>query len=70
MPIIIKARCHILQPNNRIVRAQFDVVPGGELWGEYILTNLLIDRGLLQDGRVYRITISPYFPHIVGEENL
>ena len=63
MPIILRARCHVLQPSSRIVRAQFDIEPGIEHFGEYALTNLVRERGLLHDGKLYRITIEPLFPH-------
>jgi hypothetical protein len=63
MSIILRATCHILQPNYRIVRSQFDVVPGHEAFGEYVLMNLMRERGLLHDGKLYRITIEPLFPH-------
>jgi hypothetical protein len=67
MSIILKAKCHIFDPNYRIVRSQFNVEPVTELFGEYILMNLVNDRGLLHDGKPYRITIEPLFPHIKGE---
>jgi hypothetical protein len=68
MSIVLKARCQLLQPNSRIVRAQFDIIDAGhEEFGEYVLTNLLTERGLLHDGKIYRITIKPFFPHIVEE---
>jgi hypothetical protein len=68
MPIVLKAECHILRPNDRIVRSQFDVEPASEAFGEYVLMNIAHERGLLQDGRIYRITIKPFFPHIVKGE--
>jgi hypothetical protein len=67
MSIVLRARCQILQPTYRIVRSQFDVVPGSEPFGEYVLMNLMSERGLLQDGKLYRITIDPFFPHAEGE---
>ena len=65
MTIVLKARCRLLQANSRIVRAQFDVAQGHEPFGEYVLTNLAYERGLLDDGKIYRITIKPFYPHIV-----
>lgn len=57
MPIIITARCRIFEPTYRIIRAQFDVQQHKEQYGEYIVTNLLRERGDLEDGRTYRIII-------------
>ena len=68
MPIILRARCQILQPNYRIVRSQFDVVPANQSFGEYLLMNLVSERGLLHDGEMYRITIEPAFPHETSSE--
>jgi len=63
MPIILRARCHVLHPSHRIERAHFDVEPASEPLGEYVLMNLVRERGLLLDGKMYRITIDPFFPH-------
>lgn len=62
MSIILRARCHLLHSSTKVVRSQFDVEPSGELFGEYVLMNLVHDRGLLHDGKIYRITIEPFFP--------
>jgi len=62
-PIILRVRCHIFEPNYRIIRAQFNVVDGPEGFPEYVMTNLLRERGVPQDGRFYRITIDPLFPN-------
>jgi hypothetical protein len=67
MSIILKAQGQILDPNYKIVRAQFDVEPAVEHFGEYVLTNLVRERGLIHDGKLYRITIEPLFPHNTGE---
>ena len=67
MSIILKARCQIFQPNYRIVRSQFNVEPATEQFGEYVLTNLVSERGLIHDGKLYRIKIEPLFPHVKGE---
>jgi len=52
-----------LHPSHRIERAHFDVEPASEPLGEYVLMNLVRERGLLLDGKMYRITIDPFFPH-------
>lgn len=57
MPIILKARCRLFEPNYRIIRAQFDIEQGRELFPEYIVVNLLRERGLLEDGKTYPIII-------------
>lgn len=65
MPIVLRARCHILEPNYRIVRAHLDVeTPDHAPFGEYVLMNILRERGLMHDGKMYRIKIEPLFPHI------
>ena len=63
MSIVLKAKCRIFQPNFRIIRAQFDIEEGHENYGEYVVVNLLRERGVLQDARWYRIVIDPLFPH-------
>jgi len=62
-PIILRARCHLFQPNYTIIRAQFNVAEGPEGFPEYVMTNLLRERGVPQDGNMYRISIEPLFPH-------
>jgi hypothetical protein len=65
--IIVKGRCRLIKPNWRIIRSQFDIDPEGlEPFGEYAQFNLLRERGIFQDGRTYRITIEPLFPHLKG----
>ena len=63
MAIILKAKCRLFEPNFRIIRAQFDLEQGNEAFGEYVVVNLLRERGVLQDARWYRIVIDPLFPH-------
>lgn len=62
-PIILRARCHLFQPNYKIIRVQFNVDEGPEGFPEYVMTNLLRTRGVPQDGSMYRIIIDPLFPH-------
>jgi len=63
MAIILKAKCRIFEPNYRIIRAQFDLERGKEAFGEYIVVNLLRERGVLQDERWYRFIIEPLTNH-------
>lgn len=60
-PIPFKATCRIIQPNFRIVKSQFDLDPEFGLFGEYVVMNLMRERGDLQDGRRYQISICPLF---------
>jgi hypothetical protein len=69
MPVVLKARCHILKTDSRIVQSQFDIQPSHEPFGEYVLMNLVRERGLLLDGMIYRITIRPFYPHNVKDES-
>jgi len=59
MPIILKASCRLFEANFRIIRSQFDIEPNKELFGEYVVMNLMRERGVLEDGRLYQITIEP-----------
>ena len=59
MTIILKARCRLFEANFRIIRSQFDIEPNKELFGEYVVMNLMRERGVLEDGRLYQITIEP-----------
>ena len=59
MTIILKARCRLFEANFRIIRSQFDIEPNKELFGEYVVMNLMREHGVLEDGRLYQITIEP-----------
>lgn len=61
MPLLFKATCRIIQPNFRVVQSQFDLEPEYGLFGEYVVMNLMRERGELIDGRVYQISICPSF---------
>lgn len=62
--LLFRARCHLILPNYRIVKSQFDIEPDfKEIFGEYAVFNLMRERGKLEDNRRYRITIDPLFPH-------
>lgn len=65
MRIIYKARCRIVVANNGIIKSQFDIegLPDQPSLGEYMLLNLLVDRGPLFDDRFYEVTLNPLFPH-------
>ena len=64
MSIILKAKCQIIKPNWRIVKYLFhDLEMNDEEYGEYVMLNMLRERGLLEHDRPYRITIDPLFPH-------
>ena len=62
-PTILRARCSLFAPNYRIIRAQWNVTEGPEGFPEYVMTNLLRERGVPQDGCMYRFIIEPLFPH-------
>lgn len=55
--IIVRAKCHLWQPNYRIIKAQFDPAPLKEDFGEMIYTNLMRERGVLEDGAEYEIIL-------------
>jgi len=57
MPILLKARCQIIKPTFRIVKSQFDIDPEHGLYGEYVVVNLMRERGDLIDGKRYEISI-------------
>lgn len=57
----VDARCRIFEPNYRIIRAQFDLDPHHKEFGEYIVTNLMRERGIPQDEWFYRVTFEPMF---------
>ena len=57
MPILLKARCQIIKPTFRIVKSQFDIDPEHGLYGEYVVVNLMRERGGLIDGKRYEISI-------------
>jgi len=57
MPILLKARCQIIRPTFRIVKSQFDIDPEHGLYGEYVVVNLMRERGDLIDGKRYEISI-------------
>ncbi len=59
--IRVETRCRIFEPNYRIIRAQFDLDPHHKEFGEYIVTNLMRERGELQDGWAYRAIFEPIF---------
>jgi len=63
MRILYKARCRIVTANNGIIKSQFDIegLPEQQSIGEYMLQNLLVDRGQLFDGRFYEVTLNPLF---------
>lgn len=61
MPILFKATCRIIQPNFRIVKSQFDLDPEFGLFGEYVVMNLMRERGELKNGQRYQISICPLF---------
>ena len=61
MPIIIKARCEIIQPTFRIIKSKFDIDPEFGMFGEYVMVNLMRERGELIDGKRYQISICPLF---------
>jgi len=57
MPILLKAKCQIIKPTFRIVKSQFDIDPEHGLYGEYVVVNLMRERGDLIDGKRYEISI-------------
>jgi hypothetical protein len=59
MTIVLKARCRIFAPTYRLIRAQFDVEQHKQPFAEYVVVNLLRERGVLEDGRFYQIIIDP-----------
>ena len=59
MPILLQAKCQIIKPTFRIVKSQFDIEPEHGLYGEYIVVNLMRERGDLFDGSRYQISIHP-----------
>jgi hypothetical protein len=59
-PLVFRASCRVVQPNYRIVKSQFDLDPEFGLFGEYIVMNLMRERGELQAGW-YQFSISPLF---------
>lgn len=61
MPILLTAKCQIIKPTFRIVKSQFDIDPDYGLYGEYIVVNLMRERGDLCDGCRYQISIRPLF---------
>ena len=61
MPMLFKATCRIVQPNFRIVKSQFDLDPEYGLFGEYVVMNLMRERGDLTDGKRYQISVCPLF---------
>lgn len=61
MPILLKAKCQIIHPTFRIVKAQFDIPPEFGMFGEYVVLNLMRERGELIDGKRYQISICPLF---------
>lgn len=63
MPILFKAKCQVIKPTFRIMKYQFDLDPEFGLFGEYVVMNLMRERGILLDGRVYWISAEPAFPH-------
>lgn len=65
MPVLLfTARCRIIEPNYRIVKYEFvPDPPFKELFGEYVVMNLMRERGTLTDGRCYWISAQPAFPH-------
>jgi hypothetical protein len=64
MPVLlVKARCRIFEPNYRIIRSQFDVEPAKDYFPEYVVMNLMRERGVLLDGKLYWISAEPAFPH-------
>jgi hypothetical protein len=65
MRIIYKARCRIVKANNGIIKSQFDIegLPDQQSIGEYMLQNLLVDRGPIFDNRFYEVTLNPLFPY-------
>jgi hypothetical protein len=56
MSVVLQARCRIFDPKYRIIRAQFDVDKRKDQFTEYVVTNLLRERGELLDARFYEIT--------------
>jgi hypothetical protein len=61
MPMLFKATCRIVQPNFRIVKSQFDIDPEYGMFGEYVVMNLMRERGELNDGKRYQISVCPLF---------
>jgi hypothetical protein len=57
MPILLKAKCQIIRPTFRIVKSQFDIDPDYGLYGEYVVLNLMRERGDMFDGDRYEISI-------------
>ncbi len=63
--MILRARCRIVQAKYWVVQTQFDVEPAHEWVGEYVLFNLMRERGDLIDGARYQIEIKPLLPRLV-----
>lgn len=61
MPIVFKAKCQVIQPKFRIVKYQFDLDPEFGLFGEYVVANLMRERGEMVDGQRYQISFCPLF---------
>jgi len=61
MPIMFKAKCQIIKPSFRIMKYQFDLDPEFGLFGEYVVANLMRERGQLVHHERYQISISPIF---------
>ncbi len=58
-PVLFKATCRIVDPNYRIIKTQFELDPDCEDYGEYVVMNLMRERGELQDGVRYQFSIAP-----------
>lgn len=60
-PVLFTATCRVVEPNYRIVKTQFDIDPEHEDFGEYLVMNLMRERGVLQDGIRYQCSFMPLF---------
>lgn len=61
MPLLFKAKCQVIKPTFRIMKYQFDLDPEHGLFGEYVVMNLMRERGELIHGERYQISICPLF---------
>jgi hypothetical protein len=59
--ILFKAKCQVIRPTFRIMKYQFDVDPEFGMFGEYVVVNLMRERGEMVDGQRYQISFCPLF---------
>jgi len=61
-PLLIKARCQIIRANWHTMQYMFgDLEHDHQQFGEYVMLNLLRNRGTLQHDKPYLITVDPLF---------